>query len=70
MRTVSIRTLIALLLIALPVCWGEVFPGGATAGVDFIKIDLIAAVPETGRILLVGMALLTLASLMRVRTTR
>ena len=66
MRIVSVRALVALLLVALPVCWGAVFPDKAFIG----NIESLAAVPETVKILLFGMVLLGLASSMRVRLTR
>lgn len=66
MRTVSTWVLFALLLIVLPVCWGEVFPGDPIMS----KVESLSGISEAGAILLFGMALFTLTSFMRVRTTR
>jgi hypothetical protein len=66
MRTLSIRITLVLMLVALPVCWGAVFPDKTLAA----NFESLAAVPEPGIILLFGAVLLTLASFMRVRTMR
>ena len=66
MKIVSVRALIALLLLVLPVCWGGVFPGNTI----MTKVESLSGVSEAGAILLFGMALFTLTSFMRIRTTR
>jgi hypothetical protein len=53
------------LLIAAPACWAAIF--GRDLAVGF---DSIAALPETALILVFGAALLTVASVMRVRAVR
>lgn len=54
------------MLIALPVCWGAVFPDNALTA----NFQSLASVPEPGKILAFGTVLLTLASVMRIRTIR
>lgn len=66
MRIVSIWALFALLLIVLPVCWGEVFPGDPI----MTKVESLSGISEAGAILLFGTALFALTSFMRIRTTR
>jgi len=66
MRAVSIWALLALLMIVLPVCWGEVFPGDPI----MTKVESLSGISEAGAILLFGMALFTLTSFMRIRTIR
>jgi hypothetical protein len=63
---IPIRTIIALLLIAFPVCWGAVFAQGALDAAVLSESPL----SEAGNIMLFGVALLTIASYMRVRIMR
>jgi hypothetical protein len=66
MGMVSVRTIIALLLIALPVCWGAVFAQDTMQE----TVQSLPHISEAGNIMLFGVALLTLASYMRVRGFR
>jgi hypothetical protein len=65
MRTGSIKAIIVL-LIAMPICCGAVFPSNTWLA----KIEFMPEVPEAFIILLFGLVLLTLATVMRVRVTR
>jgi hypothetical protein len=59
----SVRTLTALLLIALPI-WGQFFP------TLMVSMDSITTMPEPAEILLFGMVLLAVTSSMRIRANR
>jgi hypothetical protein len=63
---VAIRTIVVLLLIALPVCWGAVFALGSLEATVLSQPHI----SEAANILFFGVALLSIASYMRVRITR
>jgi hypothetical protein len=66
MKMPSVRVLVLLLVVALPVCWAQVFPDDALAN----NIESLASVPDTAKLLLFGTTLLALSSYMRIRGVR